>query len=164
MGCNQGIHISFKAQFSINRFLIKLNLYKAIRVCTYDKVYLSPVNHYHLFNVVNYIGQLLSVDLISASVILTWFEITVQNLVFMKPFGLQDLVVCHLIWVVIGQVWQYVVSFGIWVCEAVLVFPCTTKKMKVKFYCFVIFFELWSSSEYSTYICIGPYPGRIRCH
>lgn len=54
---------------------------------------------------------------------MAWLEVAVQDLVFVEPLGLEDLVVSHFIRIIVGQVWQDVVLLGIRVHETVLVFP-----------------------------------------
>jgi hypothetical protein len=105
MSGDEGVHISLETKLSINRFLIKLYLNEAIRVCSDDKVDLGPIDHDYLFDVVDNIRQLSLVDLIHGPIILTRLEVTVENLVLMQPFGFEDLIMCNFVWIIVTQVW-----------------------------------------------------------
>ena len=123
MGSDESIHIGFETHVCIDGFLVKFDLNEAIRIGTYDEVYFCPVDHNNFFDVVDHIWQLLSVNFLGATVICTWFEISVQDLVFMQPFSFQNFVVSNLIWIIVAEVWQDIVSFGIRMGKAVFVLP-----------------------------------------
>lgn len=88
VGRNQSVHVGAKAQVRINTLLIKFDLNEAVRVGSDDKVNLSPVNHDHLFDVVDDIGQLLLVNLHGRLVVLRRFEVSMKNFGLMQPLSL----------------------------------------------------------------------------
>lgn len=70
------IHISSEPQLSIDTALIKLDLNKAVWVCSNDEVYLCPVHHNDFLNVVNDVWELLLRDTLHALVHLRRLELT----------------------------------------------------------------------------------------
>ena len=72
----QSVHIRFKTELRVYAFLVKFDFYKVVRICSDDKVDLSPIDHDHFLNVVHDVRQLLSVYLVNAFVISTRLEIT----------------------------------------------------------------------------------------
>lgn len=88
VGSNESIHIGFETHVSIDRFLVEFDLDEAIRISTYDEINFGPVDHNYLFDIVDYVGQLLSIDLFGATIICTGLEVTVQNFVLVEPLGL----------------------------------------------------------------------------
>jgi len=53
---DQRVHVGFQAVFSVDTFLVKLNLDKAIRVGSDDEVDFGPVDHDYFLHVVHDVG------------------------------------------------------------------------------------------------------------
>ena len=123
MSRNQSVHVSFQAEFCVYAFLVELYFNKAVWVGSNNKVYFCPIYHDYLFYVVYHVWQLSSINLIHASLFGSWLEIAMENLVFMEPFGLQNLIMSDFIRVIAAQIGQYIVGLCFCWQETVFVLP-----------------------------------------
>ena len=49
----ESIHISFETVFGIDTFLVELDLYETVGICSNNKVYFSPIDHNDFLNIVH---------------------------------------------------------------------------------------------------------------
>lgn len=85
--CGQNsVHVGLQTKLSVDASLIELDLNKAVRVRSYDKVDLGPIYHNDLLNIVDNIWELLLGHSLHALVHLCWFELSMQDFVLFDPF------------------------------------------------------------------------------
>ena len=53
MWLDESVHVSFETMLCVNTLLVKFYLDEAVRVSSDDEIYLSPVNHDNLFNIIH---------------------------------------------------------------------------------------------------------------
>ena len=87
----QSVHIGLKTVLSINALLVKFDLDEAVGVRANYEVDLGPVHHDDLLDIVHNVGQLARDEALEAAVLLRRAEVTVQNLLFVEPFGTEEL-------------------------------------------------------------------------
>ena len=125
---DQRVHVRLEAQLCVDGLLVELNLDKAVWVGADDEVDLGPVDHDHLLDVVDDVRQLVLVDLLQSAIVGTWLEVAMQDLVLVKPLGLEDFIVCDLVGVVVRKIRQDVIFLGVRMSKAVLILPCKSQK------------------------------------
>lgn len=100
MSGQHSVHVSSQAQICVNTSLVKLDLNKTVRVCANNKIYLSPVNHNDLFNVVNNIRELLFRYTLHASIHLSRLELPSENLILFNPLGSENILFAYFVGVI----------------------------------------------------------------
>ena len=72
----QSVHVCFKTKLSVNTFLVEFDFNKRIWIGSDNEINFSPNDHNDFLNIVNNIWQLSFVYLVHASIIFSWFEIS----------------------------------------------------------------------------------------
>lgn len=123
MRLNQRIHVCFQTVLGIDTLLVKLDLDKAIRVCSNDEIYFCPIHHDYFLYVVDDIRQLLLRKSFKTPVLLRRSEVSTEDLLLVKPLGSKNFLFTSFIWIVMYEIWHDIVLMFVLRKETIVILP-----------------------------------------